>query len=205
MSERKIIMAAKVLSVCFNPFYLPVFGLAMLFMFSSMKHMPAIYIAKIMVMVYLCTVLLPTLLIRRYRRYQGWSLWELGLRERRIVPYAIAIMCYCLCFYMMNMGRVPHFMISIVVAALVIQVVCAIINLFWKISTHTAALGGVAGALLVFSAILRFNPVWWLCVIILLGGMLGTSRMILRQHSLSQVVCGFLLGAVLAFFAILKF
>jgi membrane-associated phospholipid phosphatase len=91
------------------------------------------------------------------------------------------------------------------VVALAIQVVCAIVNLFWKISTHTAAIGGVAGALIAFSGTFSYNPVWWLCIIIIVAGILGTSRMILRQHSLSQVVAGFLLGFILSFLVILKF
>ena len=105
----------------------------------------------------------------------------------------------------MNLLHIPHFMSSIIVAALAIQVVCAFVNLFWKISTHTAAIGGVAGALIAFSGIFSYNPVWWLCIIIIVAGLLGTSRMILRQHSLSQVVAGFLLGFVLSFIVILRF
>jgi membrane-associated phospholipid phosphatase len=38
--------------------------------------------------------------------------------------------------------------------------------------------------------------VWWLCVVLILAGILGTSRMILRQHSLLQVIVGFVVGIV---------
>jgi membrane-associated phospholipid phosphatase len=80
---------------------------------------------------------------------------------------------------------------------------CALINVWWKISTHTAAIGGVAGALIAFSLIFGFNPIWWLCLVIILAGMVGTSRMILRQHSLSQVITGFGIGLVSAFCVLL--
>ena len=90
-------------------------------------------------------------------------------------------------------------MSNILVAALVIQIVCAIINVWWKISTHTAAIGGFAGSLLAFSILFAFNPLWWFCAILIIAGMVGSSRMILRQHSLSQVVAGFLVGAVAGF------
>jgi membrane-associated phospholipid phosphatase len=205
MSERNIIFIAKVLSAFFNPFYLPVVGLILLFIFSYMQQMPIGYKLQVVIVVYLCTALLPTLLIRLYRHYQGWSLMELGTRERRMIPYIIAILCYFLCFYLMDILRIPHFMCSIVVAALSIQVICALINLSWKISTHSAAIGGVAGALVVFSLGFRFNPVWWLCLVIIAGGLVGTSRMILRQHTLAQVVSDFLLGAFISFVAILRF
>jgi membrane-associated phospholipid phosphatase len=96
----------------------------------------------------------------------------------------------------MDLLHIPHFMGTILYAALFIQVVCALINVWWKISTHTAAIGGVAGALFVFGELFGFNPVWWLCVVLILAGILGTSRMILRQHSLLQVIVGFVVGIV---------
>ena len=113
-----------------------------------------------------------------------------------MVPYVISILCYFFCIYLMDMLHIPHFMGTILSAALFIQVVCALINVWWKISTHTAAIGGVAGALFVFGELFGFNPVWWLCIVFILAGLLGTSRMILRQHSLAQVVAGFLVGIV---------
>lgn len=205
MKEKEIIFTAKVLSVLFTPFYLPILGLLILFVFSYLSLLPLTYKLFLLLMFYLFTVFLPTALIRFYRRYQGWTLIELGSRERRAIPYVISIFSYLLCYYIMAATHVPHFMGSILIAALVIQVACAIINLFIKISTHTAAIGGVTGALLAFSVIFSFNPVWWLCIVLLLAGMVGTSRMILRQHSLRQVVLGYLAGVACSFVSVLLF
>lgn len=205
MKEKEIIFTAKVLSVLFTPFYLPILGLLILFIFSYLSLLPLTYKLFLLLMFYLFTVFLPTALIRFYRRYQGWTLIELGSRERRAIPYVISIFSYLLCYYIMAATHVPHFMGSILIAALVIQVACAIINLFIKISTHMAAIGGVTGALLAFSVIFSFNPVWWLCIVLLLAGMVGTSRMILRQHSLRQVVLGYLAGVACSFVSVLLF
>lgn len=203
MRERKIILAAKVLSTVFTPFYLPIVGLAGLLLFSYLGMLPWRYKLYLLALVYSFTILLPTSLIGIYRRYQGWTLFELGSKERRMIPYIISIVCYLSCYYIMALLHVPHFMGSILIAALVIQIMCAMINLRVKISTHTAAIGGVAGALTAFSFIFRFNPVWWLCVVILLAGVVGTSRMVLRQHSLHEVVLGFLLGIACSLVSVL--
>ena len=192
--EKSIILTAKVISLVFKPFYLPVMGLIALFLFSYMSLLPWGYKFQVLLMVYLLTGVLPRLLIHLYRRYQGWTLIQLGNKERRMVPYVISILCYFLCIYLMDHLHSPHFMSNIVGAALFIQIVCALINVWWKISTHTAAIGGVAGALFVFGEFFNFNPVWWLCFVFVLAGVLGTSRMILRQHSLAQVVAGFFVG-----------
>ena len=194
--EKNIIMAARVVSMVFTPFYLPIVGLMALFFLSYLSLMPLGYKLQVLALVYFFTILLPTVLIHLYRKYNGWNLIELGHKERRMVPYVISILCYFFCVYFMDMMHIPHFMGTIVSAALAIQIVCALINVWWKISTHTAAIGGVAGALFVFGELFAFNPIWWLCLVLALAGMLGTSRMILRQHSLNQVVTGFLVGVV---------
>lgn len=129
----------------------------------------------------------------------------MGIKERSVVPYVISILCYFGCYYFLNSVHVPHVIGGIVVVAMVVQVLCALINVWWKISTHTAAIGGVAGGLVAFSFKFAFNPVWWLCLVLILAGMVGTARMILRQHSLFQVVMGFLTGFFCAFYMILKF
>jgi membrane-associated phospholipid phosphatase len=105
----------------------------------------------------------------------------------------------------MNAIHIPHVISGILLAALSIQIVCAIINVWWKISTHSAAIGGFAGALIAYSFKWSFNPVWWLCLILIVAGLVGTSRMILRQHTLGQVVGGFGVGLVCAFVMILRF
>ena len=187
----------------FTPFYLPIIGITLLFLFSYLNMFPWSYKIQVLLMVYLFTVMLPALLIHVYRRYQGWNLIELGHREKRMIPYILSIISYFTCVYVMERLHMPHFMGSIIVAALAVQIVCALINIWWKISTHTAAIGGVAGALFAFSYYLGFNPVWWLCLVIIVAGMVGTSRMILRQHSLSQVVGGFAVGFICAALSIL--
>lgn len=190
------------MSMIFTPFYLPIVGLIALFIFSYMSLLPMMYKLVMLAMVYLLTVVAPSLLIHLYRLCQGWTSHELGRKERRLVPYIISIVCYFACFFWMEYRNTPRVISIIVVVALTIQMVCALINIWWKISTHTAAIGGVAGGLVSYSIAFSFNPLWWLCFVLILAGAVGTAHMILRQHSLSQVVGGFLVGAACAILVI---
>ena len=202
MKEKNIIFTARIMSMIFTPFYLPIVGLIALFIFSYMSLLPMMYKLVMLAMVYLLTVVAPSLLIHLYRLCQGWTSHELGRKERRLVPYIISIVCYFACFFWMEDRNTPRVISIIVVVALTIQMVCALINIWWKISTHTAAIGGVAGGLVSYSIAFSFNPLWWLCFVLILAGAVGTARMILRQHSLSQVVTGFLVGAACAILVI---
>ena len=201
--EKSIIYLSRIVSMVFTPFYLPLMGLILLFTFSYLASLPVDYKLEVIAIVYLFTILVPTIFIHFYRKYHGWTLIELGKRERRMVPYVLSIVCYLMCVWLLRYMNVFHFVSSILMAALLVQMVCAIINVWWKVSTHTAAIGGVAGALFSFSEIFGFNPVCWLCLTFLVGGVMGSARMILRQHTLPQVVAGFFVGLVCAAIGIL--
>ena len=95
--EKSIILTARVVSMLFTPFYLPLVGMMALFSFSYLGLMPWGYKLQVLTMVYLFTILLPSVLIHLYRRYRGWTLIELGHKERRAVPYVISILCYFFC------------------------------------------------------------------------------------------------------------
>ena len=204
MNEKNIILTARVVSMVLTPFYLPVVGILAIFTFSYLSMLPWQAKLSYILLVYAFTVLFPTVLIHLYRQYQGWTPIQLGQKEKRVVPYILSIVCYFTCFYIMNLLHLPHMLTSILIVALVIQILCAIINIWWKISTHTAAIGGVTGSLIAFSLMYNFDPMWWLCLTLIVSGMVGSSRMILRQHSLEQVTSGFFLGIISSFLTIIN-
>ena len=203
MKIRRIMTLAKIVSMFSSPFYLPIIGLGALFTLSYLSSFPFIYKMFVLIMVYLFTVLMPTSLIRLYHWYHGSTPFELGARERRMIPYLVSILCYFSCYYSMMLLHVPHLMGSIVVAALATQIICAVINLWWKISVHMAAIGAMTGSLVAFSAIFMFNPIEWLCILFLFAGLVGSARMILRQHTLRQLNIGYLIGTITGFVTVM--
>ena len=205
MNVKTIILAARIISMLLTPFYLSVVGVLAIFSFSYLSMFPWQAKLSLVLLTYTFTVLIPSILIHLYRQYHGLTLFQLGHREKRMIPYVISILCYSLCLYIMDWLHLPHLLTAILTAALVIQILCAIINVWWKISTHTAAIGGVTGSLIGFSFLFSFNPMWWLCLVILLSGLVGSSRIILRQHSLSQVSMGYFLGIASSYLTIIYF
>ena len=194
MTDKYLIQVSKIISVLFKPFYFPVIEFIVLLLFSYMS---------LLTLSVKLTVLLPLLSIYLYRKINGWTRHQASRRTRRLVPYILSMMCYGCCLYVMTRMRMPHFMNGILVGALAIQLVCTIINNWFKISTHSAAAGGVIGALLAFSFLFSFDPTWWLCLTIVIAGAVGSSRIVLRQHTLSQVGVGVLVGFFCGFISIL--
>ena len=62
-----------------------------------------------------------------------------------------------------------------------------------------AGMGGIIGGLVSFSALFSYNPVVWLCLFILIAGILGSARIVLGHHTLGEVLSGFVVGLVCSF------
>ena len=187
---------ARIFSTVFRPSYYPTVGTFILLSFTYLSLFPWMFKLWVLALVYLFTFCMPALGIYIYRRIHGWSAIELRKRHKRAVPYIINICCYLCLMHIFYVTHMPHFMMAIVGISLLIQCVCIVVNLWWKVSMHSAGSGGVIGALIAYAAIFGFNPIWWLCGAIFVSGCVMTSRMVLRQHTLGQVLGGTLIGIV---------
>ena len=196
IADKTLIRTAKVISAVFTPFSIPFLAFLILFIFSYLRIMPIQYKLIVLGVVYCFTILMPTLTIFLFRKINGFSPDELAERKRRYMPFMLTIISYVFCLLMMRRLNIPWYMTGIILAALVMMVICVVVNLKWKLSEHMAGAGAVIGGLVAFSALFGYNPVWWLCVFILVAGVLGTARIILQHHTLGEVMGGFTVGLI---------
>lgn len=138
--------------------------------------------------------MMPTLGIYLFQRINKLSPQEMAQRKRRFVPFLLTIFSYLLCFFVMERLHFLWYMRGIIVAALLMMIICVVANLRWKLSEHAAGTGAVLGGLVAFSALFGYNPVWWLCLVILVAGVVGTARIILGHHTVGEVLGGFAVG-----------
>ncbi|MBQ8737704.1 MAG: hypothetical protein IJY78_07810 [Bacteroidaceae bacterium] len=196
MTNKRLILASKVISSVFSPFYAPLWAFIFLFTFSYLRLLPLGYKIFVLATIYCFTVLIPRLGIMIFRKLNKWTHWQLSNRNNRHVPYILSLASYISCLMLMMNMNMPMFVRGILLAAIVSQIVCAILNLWWKVSTHLVGIGGMTGTLIAFGFLFYFNPLWPLCILLFIAGLLGSSRMILRQHTLAQVTAGFAIGLV---------
>lgn len=199
----KVIKVAKIISAIFNPFVVPFLAFLVLFFCSYLSMLPLTYRLIVLGIVYAFTILLPMIAIFFFRKINGWGFGAFRDRKKRFVPYLLTIICYVSCLVMMIRIGLPRYMTGIILATLIAMVICIVVNIKWKISEHMTAIGGVIGGLIAFSFMFNYNPTLWLSLFILLAGMLGSARIILRHHTLLEVLTGFMVGAVCAILGIL--
>ena len=196
VADRSLIRTARVISAIFTPFSIPFLAFLILFLFSYLRIMPIQYKLIVLGVVYCFTILMPTLTIFLFRKINGFSPEDLGERKRRFMPFLLTITSYVFGLVMMHRLNIPWYMTGIILAALIMMVICIVVNLKWKLSEHMAGVGAIVGGLVSFSALFGYNPVWWLCLFILIAGVLGTARIILQHHTLGEVLVGFAVGLI---------
>lgn len=196
IEEKTLIRVARMVSAIFTPFSIPFLAFLILFLFSYLSIMPIQYKLIVLGIVYCFTIMIPVLAIFIFKKNNGFSAQELGERKKRYVPFFLTITSYVFCLLMMNRLNIPWYMSGIILAALIMMVICIVVNLKWKLSEHMAGAGAVIGGLVAFSALFGYNPVWWLCLFILVAGVLGTARIILGHHTLGEVMGGFAVGFI---------
>ena len=192
IADKTMLQVSRVTSMVFTPFSIPFLSFLVLFLFSYLRIMPMVYKLIVLGIVYCFTILTPTITIFLFRKINGFARQELGERKKRFVPILLTIISYVFCLLMMRRLNLPWYMTGIILASLVVSIICIAVNLRWKLSEHMAGIGGVIGGLVSFSAL------GWLCLFILIAGVLGSARIILGHHTLGEVISGFTVGLVCA-------
>lgn len=195
MTDKALIRAAKITSWILNPFSIPFLAFLILLLFSYLRIMPMAYKLIVLSVVYCFTILMPTVTIFIFKKINGFETYELSRdRNKRYVPFLLTITSYVFCLFMMRKLSIPWYMTGIIMAALLMQVICVVLNLRWKLSEHMAGMGAVIGGVVSFSALFGYNPLWWLCLFIMIAGVLGSARIILNHHTAGEVFGGFIVG-----------
>lgn len=196
IADKTLIRTAQIISAIFTPFSIPFLAFVILFIFSYLHIMPIQYKLIVLGVVYCFTIMMPTLTIFLFRKFNGFSPEDMTERKRRFIPFLLTITSYIFCLVMMRKLNIPWYMTGIILATLIMLIICIIVNLKWKLSEHMAGMGAIVGGLVSFSALFGYNPIWWLCLFILIAGILGTARIILQHHTLGEVIAGFAVGVV---------
>lgn len=195
--------AANLLSALFHPFLVPLYAYVLLFSSTYLNIMPIQYVVFVLSIVITFTIVAPMLFISLYRWMNKWDMKELSERKRRFIPYVLTLMSHTTCLITMHSMHFPHYFSSIIMASFVCTLFCMLLNFRWRVSIHLAGCGMFIGGLVSYSFLFHLNPVWWLCGFILLSGAQGTARISYHQHTLLEIILGFVAGMFCSIIGIL--
>lgn len=120
-------------------------------------------------------------------------------RLERIAPYAITLVYYGMAFYLLRKTPLHPLVNALFLGVLLALLLTMVITTLWKISAHMVGVGGLVGALFGITVVHGLDLFAVLIAVIAMGGLLGTARLAVSDHTQGQVMAGALLGSCCTF------
>ncbi|MCO6494133.1 MAG: hypothetical protein J5I91_00430 [Bacteroidetes bacterium] len=193
------------ISILLHPLLLINYSFTILFYFLPYYKARFYYedIAFLLLFIFINTFLLPVLLVLIMQRLKMIKNILLHEQKERTLPYLLtSALCFVTAWQIMDtdLGELSyHFLFGVSLLIFLIT----IINFWFKISSHAAAISGVVGLLLY--TIIGLNEgimIYWLIAFIFLAGLSATARLASGAHSTKEIYWGFLLGFCTIFLSV---
>lgn len=189
---------AQVLSVIFYPLFVPTYAFAILLTMPAYFSvlMPAQAKWMVIGLVFFMTCIIPTLFIIVMIKSGIVTTTYLSKREDRTMPYIISITFFYLTFYVLKKLQISPVYYYFMIGATMLNIIVMAINFFWKISSHMASVGALAGMVVGLSYFLGTNYFYLIALTVIIAGVTGFARLKLQAHTPAQVYSGFVLGFI---------
>ena len=116
---------------------------------------------------------------------------DVSRRTQRFGPFIFGIVSAMIGWLILTLTNGPRNLQTVMIITIFSGFIMMVITLWWKISMHASSLGGVATMLTaLYGAVML--PLFVLLVLV------SWSRVVLRRHTVPQVIAGSLAGIVLS-------
>ena len=201
--NRKLALTAPIASDVFSPLLVPTYATAITLWYTLLRFLPIGVKLWALGGVLFITAIAPALVIFTLIRMGKVSDASISDKSQRTIPYCTSILCYLGAGYFMHSMQAPSWLVAFFYGAAIVSVLSLIITHWWKISAHSGAVGGLAGACywLAFHNLLAF-PMIWVSATFAIVGLVAWARLFLNHHTPLQVFAGATLSFIIEFLAL---
>jgi hypothetical protein len=193
-----IIFFAKLFSYIFHPLFIPLY-VAWYLVFIQHGYFAGFgekARSWVMLRVTLNMIFFPALTVMLLKQVGFIESVFLKKQKDRIIPYmAYGIFYFWMYLVFRNQPEIPQILTAFTFGVFLTSSVALIANIYFKISMHALGCGGMLGLLIV---VLNTNPsspfTLPLMMAIFITGVVGTSRLMVSDHTQKDIYTGLLLG-----------
>ena len=190
MSEK----ISKFISYFFHPINYPVVGSLIYFLLvPKYMYKPQEYL--ILTVIFIATYIIPVailLVMKNFGMIQ--SLHLKGIEERKFPTVLLIAISIIMGNWLLKSSVVD--LLSLLFYGYALAMVFVYIGLYRdiKISLHTLANSGLLGFVICFSLHFQLNVIAVISALIVISGLVGSSRLQLKSHSVKEVLLGYVVG-----------
>lgn len=186
---------AKIFSLTFHPLLIPVYGLVIILSAPTLFGYLPFEVKKLLFfIVVINNVLLPLSVLPLLFNRKIITSWTINDRKERIIPLILTTVLYATTSFIIFKFPIPLFLKSFLYSLGFLSLVVTLINLRWMVSLHSVGAGALLSIVLILSFKMYTPLVWYLISVIIIGGLVLSSRLQLDNHNPQEVWLGFLTG-----------
>ncbi len=213
---------AHVISILFHPLLMPTYMMALLLLVNpylfGVNSISEEAGKMLLLRIFISTFFIPGTAIVLLRLLGMIDSLEMRDKSERIGPYIITGVFYLWIFYnFLNNSLIPTAYTTFLLGAVIALFVSFFLNIFRKISAHAVGMGGLAGMVIITMLLFSYDTFTlqapWigayelnmnivLMLVLVIAGLVGTSRLLLQAHEPVDLYGGYFVGFITQFIAL---
>jgi hypothetical protein len=187
---------AQIISVVFHPLLIPTYGILLLFSINTYFTFQLLFKARVILtlMIFSSTILIPLILFTIFLHKGMISDFYMKTKEERQYPYLSLTLIYFLLYILFSKTELHPIFSFFLLSTTVVVFAVFFFNLRWKISVHSAGMGGLTAFMIGLSYRLQTDLNLFIGIVILCSGLVGYARLNTNSHKPSEVYYGYLVG-----------
>ncbi len=193
------VIFANIISYVLHPIFLPTYAIAFLLWSNPYYFMPlqSANAATLLINVVLNSILLPLFVLVGLKQLDLINDLKLSERKQRAIPFLVIIAFFMWTYLVVVRLPFSELISDVVLGAFLSVMLAYFINILYiKVSLHTIGMGNLLAIVLVASAVSLYGLAEIFMITIILAGLVGTSRLILKAHYPYEVYLGYMVGFV---------
>lgn len=198
-SSKPLRVMATLVSYLFHPVFMPTIMCIALYLLSpvSFKSLPQEILKFRLGTVVMLTIFFPLFSVLLMKKLDFIQSIHMRDPKDRIIPLiTIMIFYFWVQQVFSNLKDSPPLIKVLMLGAFWGIILLFLVSIFFKVSMHTTAAGGMIGILIVLLFTSQVNMLAPLLVSLVIAGIIGTARLILGEHRLPEIWLGYFLGIV---------
>ncbi len=190
-------IVAKTISIALHPLVIPCLMMLVLFNSGTLVSMYTINLKlRLFLIIAACTFVMPLVISLVLYWLKAISSAQMVSHRERVIPFLFSLIFYGFSVFIL-MGSNGLFVIRFfMMAATIALFITIMVSYYWKISAHMVGIGGATGFIVALSVFLGADVKIFLLLAVLLSGAVGSSRLMLQEHSPLQIYSGYAVGFV---------
>ncbi len=190
-------LLAHLFSIIFHPLFIPAYIAAFLlfvhpYVFSGFSEK----LRELrLISVVLLTAFFPAFVVFLLRQLKFIDSIQLRTQKDRIIPYISSMFFFFWIFYVSrSLPDSPPIFVTLLLGVFISSIAALMANIYYKVSMHALAMGGMFCFFVLLAMQGTFSMGIYLSIVVLIAGLVCTSRFIVSDHYPFEVYSGFLLG-----------